>query len=150
MIHITCNDDKNDRPMGQWYAGVTAWGHSISSHHSSVELQTFSKLASERVPSECRHCRLTSDIFIKRVFTGRQPRYIAYVYIETPKTWGSFQEELHHHDLAQHGNAGNWLIRKFLCTELSLFFYFIAASNGAMDVYKCKFNTSTNTKIIKI
>ena len=31
----------------------------------ALELQTFSKLASERVPSECRHCRLTSDIFIK-------------------------------------------------------------------------------------
>ena len=55
-----------------------------------LELQTFSKLASERVPSECRHCRLTSDIFIKEFFTGRQPRYIADIYLETPKTWGSF------------------------------------------------------------
>ena len=47
-------------------------------------LETFSKLASERVLSECRHCRLTSDIFIKEFFTGRQPRYIADIYLVVP------------------------------------------------------------------
>ena len=41
-------------------------------------LETFSKSSSERVPSECRHCRLTSDIFTKEFFTSRQPRYIQY------------------------------------------------------------------------
>jgi len=47
-------------------------------------LEAFSKLASERVPSECRHCRLTSDIFFKEFFTGRQPRYIADIYLVVP------------------------------------------------------------------
>ena len=41
-------------------------------------LETFSKSSSERVPSECRHCRLTSDIFTKECFTSRQPQYIQF------------------------------------------------------------------------
>ena len=41
------------------------------------------------------------------------------------------------------GSCGN-----FLCTELSLFLYFTAVA--LWMCYKCKCNTSTNTKIIKI
>ena len=41
-------------------------------------LETFSKSSSERVPSECRHCRLTSNLFTKEFFTSRQPRYIQF------------------------------------------------------------------------
>ena len=41
-------------------------------------LETFSKSSSERVPSECKHCRLTSDIFTKECFTSRQPQYIQF------------------------------------------------------------------------
>ena len=48
---------------------LTGWG---------VVLETFSKSSSERVPSECKHCRLTSDIFTKECFTSRQPQYILY------------------------------------------------------------------------
>ena len=43
----------------------------------TVVVETFSKSSSEQVPSECRHCRLTSDILTKVFFTSRQPRYIA-------------------------------------------------------------------------
>ena len=44
---------------------------------SIVEMETFSKSSPERVPSECRHCRLTSDIFTKEFFTRRQPPYMS-------------------------------------------------------------------------
>ena len=44
----------------------------------SIVLETFSKSSSERVPSECRHCRLTSNLFTKEFFTSRQPRYIQF------------------------------------------------------------------------
>ena len=45
-------------------------------------LETFSKSSSERVPSECRDCRLTSDIFTKEFFTSRQPRYTVWRLVE--------------------------------------------------------------------
>ena len=36
---------------------------------SVLVVETFSKSSSERVPSDCRHCQLTSDIFAKEFFT---------------------------------------------------------------------------------
>ena len=38
-------------------------------------VEIFLKSFSERVPSDCRHCRLTSDIFTKEFFTSGKPRY---------------------------------------------------------------------------
>ena len=49
---------------------------------SYLVLETFSKSSSERVPSEVRHCRITSDIFTKEFLTSRQPRYTVWRLVE--------------------------------------------------------------------
>ena len=41
--------------------------------------ETFSKSSSEQVPSDCRHCRLTSDIFAEEFFTCRHWIYCRYI-----------------------------------------------------------------------
>ena len=50
-----------------------------------LELQTFSELVSERVPSECRHCRLTYNIFIKEFSLADSPDIlpIYYYFVKT-------------------------------------------------------------------
>ena len=45
-------------------------------------VEIFLKSFSERVPSDCRHCRLTSDIFTKELFTSGQPRYTVWRLVE--------------------------------------------------------------------
>ena len=42
-------------------------------------VEIFSKSSSERVPSDCRHCRLTSDIFTKEFFTSMHWIYCRYI-----------------------------------------------------------------------
>ena len=49
---------------------------------SYLVLETFSKSSSERVPSEVRHCRITSDIFTKEFLTSRQPWYTVWRLVE--------------------------------------------------------------------
>ena len=71
-------------------------------------LETFSKSSSERVPSECKHCRLTSDIFTKEFFTSRQPIYLLMIYISR--------------DTENLGNLGlvqDWLSNIILRSELN-------------------------------
>ena len=41
--------------------------------------ETFSKSSSEQVPSDRRHCRLTSDIFAEEFFTCRHWIYCRYI-----------------------------------------------------------------------